>query len=168
MKPAFRQLSARELRRLEAKERRSPSKPKRSKGSTPLIIGSALVFGPLEAILDQLEHDGTLTCSVRGRPMFRDLTDGNWYDTAAALAGVIDHLEMYEIRHKVTLPVEGLRQFHRFVDHGMNIPGSLLDQLRRDLPALQRVMALSNPDDIVDLYRQVQIKIEMEAIHGES
>lgn len=165
MKPVFRQLSARELRRLAAKDRRRPPKPRRNEDAHHhMIVGSALVFGPLEAIIDQIEADGTLNCSPRGRPIFRDFKDGHWYDTAAALEGVIAHLEMYETRHGVTLPLDALRQFHRLVDHVMNIPQSLLDALRRDLPAIQRVIALSDPEDVLDLYRQTQIKFEMEAL----
>lgn len=144
MKPNFRQLSARELRRLAAKDRRRPPKPQRNEGpGHHTIVGSALVFGPLEAIVDQIEADGTLNCSPRGRPIFRDFKDGHWYDTAAALEGVIAHLEMYETRHGVTLP---------------------LDALRRDLPALQRVLALSDAGDVLDLYRQTQVKFAMEAL----
>lgn len=165
MKPSFRQPSTRELRRLAAKDQRRPPKPQRNENvHHHMIIGSALVFGPLEAIIDQIEADGTLNCSPRGRPIFRDFKDGHWYDTAAALEGVIAHLEMYETRHGVQLPLEALRQFHRLVDHVMNIPQSLMDALRRDLPALQRVLALSDPEDVLDLYRQTQVKFAMEAL----
>jgi hypothetical protein len=142
------------------KKRNKPYRPRPTR--TPLIVGAALVFNPLEAILDQLEAHGTLDCSARGTPMFRDLTDGNWYDTAAALAGVIDHLEMYEIRHGVSLPIESLRRFHRFITHDMPIPSALMGQLRRALPTVQRSIALSDPEDVADLYRQCLIKYEIE------
>lgn len=170
MKPIGRGPSARELRRqlqrasrmAQTRKRRIP----REHGNSPMIVGSALVFGPLEAILDQLERDGTLTCDARGVPIFRDTTDGNWYDTAPALGGVIDHLEMYETRHGVTLPIQSLRDLHRRLKVSMPIDNPLMTRLRRDLPTLQRVIATSDPTDVVDLLRQVQIKIELEKTHG--
>lgn len=132
----------------------------------PMIIGSALVFGPIQAIIDQLDIDGTLTCSPKGRPMFKEPEYGMWCDTAEALNGMIRHLEMYEVRHGLKLPLDSLRQFQRFVDHVMNIPESLMTALKRDLPVLQRVMALGDPEDILDIFRQTQIKNELEKINA--
>lgn len=130
----------------------------------PLIVGASLVFSPLQAIIDQLDSDGTLTCSPRGVPMFHDFTDGHWYDTAAALAGVIEHLEMYETRHNVKLPISSMADFHRRISNSMPIDSPLMDRLRRDVPALQRVMAVSDRADIIGLYQQCQIKNEMEKV----
>lgn len=129
---------------------------------TPMILGSAMVFGPLHAIIDQIEADGTLTCDVRGRPMFQEPEKGMWCDTSEALKGLITHMEMYETRHKVTLPLESIRRFQRFVEHVMHIPESLLQALKRDMNVLQKVMALSDPDDALDLFQQCVIKEELE------
>lgn len=166
-------LMGRKLRRqLERAERlaasRRPKRVQREHGHNPMVLGSYLVFSPLQAVIDQMEQDGTLTCSPRGRPMFRDMTDGRWYDTADALAGVIEHLEMYETRHKVTLPIQSLRNLHRRLEVSMPIDEPLMESLKRDVPALQRVIALSDPDDVNDLYRQCLIKTEMEKLHGSS
>lgn len=127
-----------------------------------MVLGSAMVFGPLQAIVDQIEADGTLTCDVRGRPMFQEPEKGMWCDTSEALKGMINHMEMYEVRHKVTLPLESLKQFQRFVEHVMHIPESLLRGLKRDMAVLQRTMALCDPEDALDLFQQGLIKAELE------
>lgn len=162
--------SARELRRqmqraarlAQTRKRRIP-KPH---GEKPLIVGAYLTFEPLQAIIDQIEQDGTLTCDARGTPIFRDSTDGNWWETAPALAGIIDYLQMYETRHGVDLPIKPLWDLHQRIRYCMPVDEPLLARLRRDLPALQRVIATGNPDDTADLFRQVQIKIEMERVNG--
>ena len=129
----------------------------------PLLVGAALVFGPITAVLDQLENDGTLTTSSRGVPMFQD-GDGRWYETSAALEGVIDHIDMWCARHGRTLPLDSLRELRRLIEYAMNIPASLMVRLRCDLPVLQAVMARGNSDDMVDLLTQVQIKTELEKL----
>lgn len=132
---------------------------------TPMIVGAALVFSPLEAIIQQLETDGTLTTSARGTPMFQG-SDGTWYCTATAIQGVIDHCEMWCIRHGRELPLDSLREFQRFITYCMPITESLLQRLRRDTPALQAAMAQGNPDDMLNLLMQTQIKDELEKRNG--
>lgn len=135
--------------------------PKRAE--LPMLIRSYKVFSPLQAIIDQIAKDGTLNCSARGVPMFRDLEDGQWYETAAALQGVIDHLEMYQIRFQCDLPLSALKEFHKGLQYAMPVSAGLLARLQRDLPLLQRAMARSDPDSVNDLFRQVQIKELMES-----
>lgn len=127
----------------------------------PMIVGAALVFGPIQAVIDQIERDGTVTTNRTGTPIFQDST-GTWYCTATAIQGVIDHCEMWCTRHGRTLPLDSLREFQRFIKYTVNIPAGLLDRLRRDLPAIQSAMARGNPDDMLDLLTQVKIRDELE------
>lgn len=130
--------------------------PKRAE--IPLVIRAYRTFSPLQDIVDQIARDGTLNCSPQGVPIFRDIENGQWYETAAALQGVIDHLEMYQIRNQCDLPLSALKEFHKGLQYSMPVSASLLARLQRDLPLLQRVMARSDPDSVNDLFRQVQIK----------
>lgn len=130
---------------------------------TPLIVGTSLVMGPLIAIIDQIERDGTVLIGARGRPVFQD-GDGKWYETPAALEGLIWHLEMYSTRHVVNLPLEALREFHKALDYSIPITETLMLRLKRDVPVLQRVMGLGCADEHVGLLRQVQIKAEFEHV----
>lgn len=132
---------------------------------TPLIVGTSLVLAPLIAVIDQIDRDGTVLVGAQGRPVFQD-GDGRWYETPAALEGLIWHLEMWCSRHDTTLPLDALRQFHKALDYSIPITDSLLQRLKRDVPILQRAMGRGNADDHVDLLRQVQIKAEMERNHA--
>lgn len=127
----------------------------------PMIVGAVLVFGPIQAVIDQIEQDGTVTTNRSGTPMFRD-GEGKWYCTATAIQGVIDHCDMWCTRHGRTLPLDSLREFQRFIKYMMPISESLLIRLRRDLPAVQAAMARGNPDDMLDLLTQVKIQDKLE------
>ena len=128
---------------------------------TPMIVGAQLVLGPLERIIDQIARDGTVDASPRGTPMFQD-GDGQWYDTAAALEGVIWHLEMHCARHGRALPLQPLRQLHACLKYMSPITETLLRDLQQVLPSIQRAMALADPDEQISILRQAQIKEEFE------
>lgn len=127
----------------------------------PVIVGTSLVLAPLIAVVDQIARDGTVLTGARGRPVFQD-GDGNWYETPAALEGLIWHLEMLATRHSLHIPLDALREFWKALDYSIPITQSLLNRVQADIPVLQRVMALASGDDHIDLLRQVQIKAEME------
>lgn len=71
------------------------------------------VFSPLEAILDELETDGTLTVPVAGKhagePVFQIPGDPTWYVAAPAIRGIIEAMEIHEKRAGKQLPLEPLR-----------------------------------------------------------
>lgn len=80
------------------------------------------VFDPLTKVLDQLDNDGTLTVMGEDEQIvFKDLGNGKWYDMPAALNGFIELFELYEVRYKVTLPLEPLRQLHAKIIAGQDI-----------------------------------------------
>ncbi len=128
---------------------------------TPMIVGAQMTIAPLQQIIDQIASDGTVNTSAKGVPMFQ-AGDGRWYDTAAALEGVIWHLDMYCARHSKQLPIQPLRELHICLAYITPISESLLNRLQAALPQIQREMALADPDDQVDLLRQTQIKDGLE------
>lgn len=144
---------------MSKKRRNKPYRPKPVR--PPMIVGAALVFGPIQAVIDQIERDGTVTTNRRGTPIFRD-GDGQWYCTATAIQGVVEHCEMWCTRHGRMLPLDSLSEFQRFIKYSAPITESLLARLRRDLPIIQSAMAKGNPDDMLDLLMQVKIRDELE------
>lgn len=129
---------------------------------TPMIVGAGLVLGPLTAIIDRLEIDGTVNVDAKGNPILQG-GDGNWYDAAGGIEGLRWHLEMYCTRHGVTLPLDGLRELEIAFRYCAPVQPSTIQKLRAALPVLQRAMATADPDDQIDLLQQTRIKAEMEA-----
>ncbi|MFJ2989971.1 hypothetical protein ACIPF8_19060 [Collimonas sp. NPDC087041] len=68
------------------------------------------VFGPLLAIIDQLEQDGTIDTTARGQAVYCDRSDGVWYDSSIAIMGVVEAYEIHERRTGCVLTLDPLRQ----------------------------------------------------------
>lgn len=129
----------------------------------PMVVASALVLAPLEAIIDRLDIDGTVAIDGKGNPILQDMQTGEWYDAAGGIEGLIWHLDMHCTRHGVVLPLDGLRELHIAFKYCAPVQPSTMRKLREALPILQRAMAVADKDDQLDLLRQTQIKAAMEA-----
>jgi hypothetical protein len=129
----------------------------------PMVVASALVLAPLEAIVDRLDIDGTVAIDGKGNPILQDMQTGEWYDAAGGIEGLIWHLEMHCTRHGVDLPLDGLRELHIAFKYCAPVQPSTMRKLREALPVLQRAMAMADKDDQLDLLHQTQIKAAMEA-----
>lgn len=82
------------------RSRRKPHRPMNPHAATlrtqPWRV--AAVFGPLEAVIAQIEQTGTVTVDIQARPIFKDGNDGCWYATVPALEGIIDAYQTHELR----------------------------------------------------------------------
>ncbi|WP_028354788.1 hypothetical protein [Bordetella petrii] len=128
---------------------------------TPMIVGTDLVLRPLEAIVDRLEIDGTVDVDGKGNPVFQ-AGDGEWYETAGAIEGVMWHFDMMATRHGLTLPLDGLKELIIAFRYCVPVQASTMQKLRAALPVLRKVMGTGNPNEQVDLLRQTQIRAELE------
>lgn len=141
------------------KKRNKPYRPKPV--NAPMIVCSQMVFWPLYSVIDQIEREGTVTTDQRGRPILQD-GDGTWYDTVGAMAGLIDHCEMWSTRTGRELPLDAMRTFCKRLDYVMPIDAALLAEVKKDVAFLQRVMGVADGEAMLDIMRQVQIKVEFE------
>lgn len=70
----------------------------------------AAVFNPIEAILLQLETEGTITTSDKDMAMFKDTGDGIWYASADALEGMIEAFDIHRLRAERDYSLDALRR----------------------------------------------------------
>lgn len=145
----------------QSKKPRRPYKPRAVR--TPMIVGTDLVMRPLEAIIDQISRDGTVDASSRGVPMFK-ASDGMWYDSAAAIEGIVWHFEMFAIRHKIELPIEPLRELHIALKYCVPVFERTVTGCKLALPELRRAMSLADPDEQLDILMQAQIKEQLQGV----
>lgn len=123
----------------------------------------AAVFGPLESILDQLEQHGTI--DVAGdRPVFRDHNDGHWYDTPAALVGVIGAYEIHEVRTGRPLQLEPLRRLANKLQYGMPVFSSDTEDCRACLVRMKAETIEMTAGYARDLIKDFQIKEALEQV----
>lgn len=143
------------------KPRRKQYRPRPAR--LPMLIKTQQTLAPLEAIIDQIQRDGTVTIDARGVPIFYCVADGEWYASAPAIAGMADFFDMWATRHGSPFKATALRQLANRLDVGMPIDAPLMAALNREIPNLRRIGASLDQADASDLLRQTQIKAEMEA-----
>ena len=122
------------------------------------------IFRPLEAILDQLEDQGTIDVAKNGTPIFRDHNDGYWYDTVIALNGVIEGFEIHEIRNNIDLHLEPLRQISKKLKYSMPIFDSETKMARECLFRMRKSTLEMTAGYARELIKDFQIKEELEAL----
>ncbi|WP_143218651.1 hypothetical protein [Achromobacter xylosoxidans] len=138
---------------------RRPERPAR----LPMLIKTQQTLAPLEAIIDQIQREGTVTIDTRGVPVFYCVADGEWYASAPAIAGMADFFDMWAVRHGRAFKATALRQLAKRLEVGMPVDAPLMAALHAEIPALRRIGAGLTQDDASDLLRQTQILAEMEA-----
>lgn len=126
------------------------------------------VFRPLEAILDELETEGTLTVVATGKhagkPVFMIPGEHDWHVAAPALRGLIETLEIHEKRSGRALPLEPLRVLATKFEVDMPIFSSDTKAARAAMAALiqeSHSFDLEYADDLVPVTRTA---IELEKL----
>lgn len=122
----------------------------------------AAVFDPLEAILDGLERDGEVTTTRDGTPIFRDMNDGHYYETAPALEGIIDAFHTHALRQNRPMPLEPLRVLTRKLRYVMPLEMSDIKAARAAVKVLRAESMEMTLRYANDLIRTTQIRIELD------
>jgi hypothetical protein len=141
-------------------------KPRRTKRYTPrpirrpLLVDVAVSLRPLEELIERIAIDGTVT--VEGNQTVMQADDGDWYDAAGAVEGVLSTLDMWSTRHQRALPLECLRTFVSALRANEPIDAHLLADLIEALPTWRRALATSSRADVASLVQQTNIKAALE------
>lgn len=126
------------------------------------------VFRPLEAILDQLECEGTLTVVASGqhagKPVFQMLGESTWHVAAPALRGLIETLEIHEQRCGRQLPLEPLRRLATKFEVDMPIFDSDTKAVREAMAVLIQESNNMDADYADDLVRVTKTAIEFDRL----
>lgn len=128
----------------------------------PMIVKMTTVLAPLEAIIDQLERDGTVHVDERGTPIFKTGPENEWFAMAPALLGVVDMFEMWATRHGKAFDMSALTRMANKLQYGMPVMPADTAAVRDMLPRMQRVACVLSHDEAKTLILQTQIKGSME------
>ncbi|MEN7527003.1 hypothetical protein [Cupriavidus sp. DL-D2] len=122
----------------------------------------AAVFGPLEAVIAQIEQTGTVTANAQGMPIFKDGNDGCWYATVPAIEGIVDAYHTHQVRCGRTMPLDRLRQFARKLEYSSPLTLADCEAVREDIAVLRRETMSMRIDYASSLVTTTQIKIELQ------
>lgn len=129
----------------------------------PMLIKTQQTLAQLEAIIDQIQRDGTVTVDARGVLIFHYVADGEWYASAPAILGMADFFDMWATRHGSQFKATALRQLAKRLEVGMPVDAPLLAALHAEIPTLRRIGAGLDQDDATDLLQQTRILAELDA-----
>ncbi len=116
------------------------------------------VFDPLLAIVDQLDQHGTIDVSGNGTPMFKDVVDGYWYDSAYAIMGVVDVYEIHEKRADVKIDMEPLRVIATKLRDDLEITTEDIKQVRACCDRMRTASMAMTVGYAAELIRDTQIQ----------
>lgn len=133
---------------------------------------TAAVFAPLEAIIDQLENEGTLTRLVggehAGKPVFQVPGDTTWHVAAPALHGLIETLEIHEQRSGRKLPLDPLRLLAKKFEVCMPIFDNETKAVRDAMAVLIQESNSLDCNYADDLVQVTRTSIELDRIKQEA
>lgn len=145
-----------------------PRKPYRPRDPSTLKLKFmpwkvAAVFNPLVEILDQLEHEGTIDETTGGQAVFKG-RDGHWYDTAAAVLGVVEAYDIHETRTGLTLDLSPLRRLANKLHYSMPVFQADVDECRACLVRMKAATCEMTAGYASELLRDYQIKEQLERV----
>ncbi|MGT2507885.1 hypothetical protein [Cupriavidus basilensis] len=120
------------------------------------------VFGPLERILDAIDRDGCVTATKDGVPVFQDCNDGDWYEMAPAIEGVVAAYEIHAKRQARELPLQPLKRLVMMLRYAMPLQQSDVDAARASIATLRHESMEMRADYARDLVRTTQVRIELD------
>ncbi|MFJ9451490.1 hypothetical protein [Herbaspirillum sp. NPDC101397] len=123
----------------------------------------AAVMNPLESIVDQLEHAGTIDVAGDGQAVFKDHCDGVWYDSPVAIMGVVEAYEIHERRTGAVLELDALRRLANKLKYQMMIDQNDTKAARECLARIRATTLNMTAGYANQLIKDFQI---MEAMEG--
>ncbi|MGS1115979.1 hypothetical protein [Castellaniella sp. UC4442_H9] len=129
----------------------------------PMIVKMTTVLSPVEAILDQIERDGTVCVDGRGMPIFKASPENEWFAMVPALLGVVDMFSMWATRHEKAFDLSALQRLAHKLEYSMPVTDTDTRAVRALLPSMQRVACTLSHDEADNLILQTRIKDELEA-----
>lgn len=134
---------------------------------TPMMIKSRDVLAPIEAIIEQIERDGTVTQTIKGMPIFKT-PEGHYSSTVCAIEGLVHAFELCETRFRTQLPLEPLREFCRGLPYDWPVTEAMLGRLKMSLAALRKFLNWVDEVEMARVVQTVQIADELRRAKDEN
>ena len=118
------------------------------------------VYAPLRAILAEIERTGCVD-SVGGRPCFK-CSDG-WYETAPAIGGIVDYLDIAADRHGWQINTRPLEVIGLRLAANAPITPEDIAKARQTIKEAVEYSIRLSVAEAADILRTVQIRHQLEA-----
>lgn len=120
------------------------------------------VFEPIEAILDEIEHSGTVSVTEDGTPIFSEMAHNEIYEFVPSLGGLIEAFDLHAERNSLPIVTEPLKRMCVKLDKGQMLDQFDMADCRRSIALLKGQSADMEAEYAYKLIRDIQIKFEIE------
>lgn len=128
----------------------------------PMLHEVELVYGPIDAFLDQLSH-GEIDCTDTGVAIFRD-REGHFYEAVPALEGFAEVWQVLSDRHGLSIDLTPLSQLAKRLKYSMPCDPDFVAQVARCVDLTRQAYMRMDVYDTKSVVRTQQIRIEMEEL----
>jgi hypothetical protein len=149
------------------KKQGKPYRPKWNAGGTLLrheMWKIAAVFAPIEAILAELEHDGTVTTDQNGKPLFFDKTEGHCYEMGPSIRGLTDAFDLHSRRNNRPITTNGLAVLCLKLEMRREVEAADIAAAKRSVAAMRAESAHMTSAYASRLVSDTQLKFELEDV----
>lgn len=149
------------------KKPRKQYRPGRSAANVPLRAQPwklHAAFEPIESLLIQIEHTGTVDVTDKGMPILRAPGESEWVETSSAIEGFIDAFEIHAHRSRQQINMQALQQLANKLRYGSPLFQRDIDSARVCVAALRQIASGFPAGYAKDLVQSVQIKHELEEL----
>lgn len=150
------------------------SKPKRNKKYVPKYVKDLplrtcpwkvdFLMSPIDDVLSELEHHGTINVDNKGKPVFIDKSFGEVYPMVAAALGFIEMWEIYERRYDKQLDLAPLKNLVMRLHYGAVVTDTELQPAKDVVTRIRKALYGMTIADVSRLCKDAQIKFELEKV----
>lgn len=150
------------------------SKPKRNKKYVPKYSKDLplrtcpwkvdFLMSPIDDVLQELEHHGTVNVDSKGKPVFVDTSFGEVYPMVAAALGFIEMWEIYERRYEKQLDLAPLKNLIMRLHYGTVVTDTELQPAKAAVRRIKDALYTMTVEDVARLCKDAQIKFELEKV----
>jgi hypothetical protein len=124
----------------------------------------AMVFGPVDHVLLELETNGHIDADTSGMPLLFSQNEGIWYPIVPALVSMCDTYTKLAGAHGWTDETDGMRKFAKRLELSMPIFQQDVDRARQTVDWMKRQTLTITPNQFSSEMQEIQIRDEARAL----
>jgi hypothetical protein len=124
----------------------------------------AMVFEPVERILDEQETNGYIDCDAHGLPLLFSQNEGIWYPAVPAFVSMCDTYTKLAGTHGWSDETDGMRKFAKRLELSMPIFQQDVDRARGTIEWMKKQTLTITPNQSSVEVQEIRIRDEFRAV----
>lgn len=124
----------------------------------------AMVFEPVERILNEQETNGHIDCDAQGMPLLFSQNEGIWYPAVPAFLSMCDTYTKLAGTHGWSDETDGMRKFAKRLELSMPIFQEDVDRARGTIDWMKKQTLTITPNQFSVEVQEIRIRDEFRAV----